>query len=144
MVLRTCLVYNTVVWLCHFFCCGGKVNFVRIPCSHDRFSKISRTFFVKKIIPYKAYVREDQLFCFGGSVDFAGTAPHSFPADYFGGSSDLAGTTTKKPTQPHNCTGSDLVGTCSTAFYRRIVLEVAQIWRELAPHYFPVDCFGGA
>ncbi len=25
----------------------------------------------------------------------------------------------------------------------RIVLEVAQIWRELAPHYFPVDCFGG-
>ncbi len=28
--------------------------------------------------------------------------------------------------------------------FRRIVLEVAQIWRELAPHYFPVDCFGGA
>ncbi len=26
----------------------------------------------------------------------------------------------------------------------RIVLEVTQIWRELAPHYFPVDCFGGA
>ncbi len=30
------------------FCCGGKVNFVRIPYSHNRFSKISRTFFVKK------------------------------------------------------------------------------------------------
>ncbi len=43
------------------FCCGGKVNFVRIPYSHDRFSKISRTFFVKKI-PYETYVREDQLF----------------------------------------------------------------------------------
>jgi hypothetical protein len=28
--------------------------------------------------------------------------------------------------------------------FRRIVLEVAQIWWELAPHYFPVDCFGGA
>jgi hypothetical protein len=28
--------------------------------------------------------------------------------------------------------------------FRRIVLEVAQIGRELAPHYFPVDCFGGA
>jgi hypothetical protein len=28
--------------------------------------------------------------------------------------------------------------------FRRIVLEVAQIWRELAQHYFPVDCFGGA
>jgi hypothetical protein len=44
------------------FCCGGKVNFVQIPYSHDRFSKISRLFFVKKLIPYKTYVREDQLF----------------------------------------------------------------------------------
>ncbi len=25
LVLRTYLVYNTVVPLCHFFCCGGKV-----------------------------------------------------------------------------------------------------------------------
>ncbi len=50
------------MWLCQFFCCGGKVNFVQIPYSHDRFSKISRTFFVKKWIPYKTYVREDQLF----------------------------------------------------------------------------------
>ncbi len=48
--------------LCQFFCCGGKVNFVPIPYSHDRFSKISRTFFVKKMIPYKTYVQEDQLF----------------------------------------------------------------------------------
>ena len=54
--------YNTVVRLCHFFCCGGKVNFVRIPYSHDCFSEISRTFFVKKMIPYKTYVQEDQLF----------------------------------------------------------------------------------
>jgi hypothetical protein len=23
-------------------------------------------------------------------------------------------------------------------------LEAAQIWRELAPHYFPKDCFGGS
>ncbi len=44
------------------FCCGGKVNFVQKPSSHDRFSKISRTFFVKKMIPYKTYVLEDQLF----------------------------------------------------------------------------------
>jgi hypothetical protein len=29
-------------------------------------------------------------------------------------------------------------------FYGRIVLEAAQIWRELAPHYFPADCFGGS
>ena len=27
--------------------------------------------------------------------------------------------------------------------FRRIVLEAAQIWRELAPHYFPADCFEG-
>ncbi len=26
LVLRTYLVYNTVVRLCQFFCCGGKVN----------------------------------------------------------------------------------------------------------------------
>ncbi len=48
--------------LCPFFCCGGKVNYLRIPYSHDRFSKILRTLFVKKMIPYKTYVREDQLF----------------------------------------------------------------------------------
>ncbi len=36
--------------------------FVRIPYSHDHFSKISRTFFVKKLIPYKTYIWEDQLF----------------------------------------------------------------------------------
>ncbi len=27
--------------------------------------------------------------------------------------------------------------------FRQIDLEVAQIWRELAPHYFPADCFEG-
>ncbi len=60
-MLRTDLVYKTVVRLCQFFCCGVEVNFVRLPYSHDCFSKISRTFFVKKLIPYKTYVREDQL-----------------------------------------------------------------------------------
>ena len=30
LVLRTYLEYNTVVRLCHFCCCGGKVNFVQI------------------------------------------------------------------------------------------------------------------
>ncbi len=44
------------------FCYGGKVNFVQIPYSHDRFSKKLRTFFVKKLIPYKTYIWEDQLF----------------------------------------------------------------------------------
>ncbi len=27
--------------------------------------------------------------------------------------------------------------------FRRIVSEAAQIWQELAPHYFPTDCFRG-
>ncbi len=58
------LVYNTVVWLCQFFCCGREVNLVQIfflnlriffsyfllcmdlqPYSHYCFSKISRTLF---------------------------------------------------------------------------------------------------
>jgi hypothetical protein len=28
--------------------------------------------------------------------------------------------------------------------FQRIVLEVAQNWRELVQHYFLVDCFGGS
>jgi hypothetical protein len=28
--------------------------------------------------------------------------------------------------------------------FRQIVLEAAQIWQELVPHYFPADCFGGS
>ncbi len=52
--------YSCAVVPVFFF--GGKVNFVPIPYSHDRFSKITRTFFVKKLIPYKTYVRDDQLF----------------------------------------------------------------------------------
>jgi hypothetical protein len=47
--------------LCQFFCCGGKVNFVQIPYSHYRFSKISWIFFVKKLILYKTCIQEDQL-----------------------------------------------------------------------------------
>jgi hypothetical protein len=58
ILVRTYLVYNTVVRLCQFFCCGGKANLVRIfvlklgifffyfllgmdlqPYNHDSFSK---------------------------------------------------------------------------------------------------------
>ncbi len=28
--------------------------------------------------------------------------------------------------------------------FRWIVSEAAQIWQELAPNYFPTDCFGGS
>ncbi len=63
-MVRMYLVYNTVVRLCQFCCCGGKANLVQIfllnpkiffscfllcmdlqPYSHDSFSKISRTMF---------------------------------------------------------------------------------------------------
>jgi hypothetical protein len=72
--------------------------------------------------------------CFGGSS-------HYFPTDCFGGSSKLEGT------------GSILFygglfwkfgGNWLHIIFWRIVLEAAQIWRELASHYFPTDCFGGS
>ncbi len=68
-------------------------------------------------------------------------APHYFPTDYFGGSSNLEGT------------GSTLFsgrlfwkfgGSWLHIIFWWIVSEAAQIWRELAPHYFPTDCFGGS
>jgi hypothetical protein len=36
------------------------------------------------------------------------------------------------------------VGTGSTLFSGGLFLEAAQIWRELAPHYFLADCFEGS
>jgi hypothetical protein len=78
-----------------------------------------------------------------GKKLFSKLAPHFFPADCFGGSSELAGA------------GSTLIsvglfwrrlrfgGNWLHIIFRQIVLEAAQIWQELAPHYFPVDCFGG-
>ncbi len=72
--------------------------------------------------------------CFGGSS-------HYFSTDCFGGSSNLEGT------------GSTLFsgrlfwkfgGNWLHIIFQRIVSEAAQIWRELAPHYFLTDCFGGS
>jgi hypothetical protein len=66
---------------------------------------------------------------------------HNFPADCFGGSSHSEGT------------GSTLFygglfwkfgGNWGHIIFRQIVSEAAQIWWELAPHYFPADCFGGS
>jgi hypothetical protein len=71
-------------------------------------------------------------------------ALHYFPADCIGGGSDLAET------------GSTLFfgglfwrqlrfgGNWLTIIFHRIVLKAAQIWRELAHHYFPSDCFRGS
>jgi hypothetical protein len=35
-------------------------------------------------------------------------------------------------------------GNCLHIIFGQIVLEAAQIWQELAPHYFLTDCFGGS
>ncbi len=50
------------------FCCGGKVSFVPIPYRHDRFSKISGTFFVKKMIFNKTYEKTRNVFLFLNST----------------------------------------------------------------------------
>jgi hypothetical protein len=87
-------------------------------------------------------------------------APHYFPKDCFGGSSNLEGNGSTLLSA--DCFGN-VEGTGSTLFsgglfwrqlrfgrnwlhiiFHQIVLEAAQIWRELAPHYFLTDCFGGS
>jgi hypothetical protein len=68
-------------------------------------------------------------------------APHYFQADCFGGSSNLEGT------------GSTLFsgklfwkfgGNWLHIMFQQNDLEAAQIWWELAPHYFPTNCFRGS
>ncbi len=48
--------------LCQFFCCGGKVNFVQNTLQSRSFLKNIANFPCKKMIPYKSYIQEDQLF----------------------------------------------------------------------------------
>ncbi len=64
-------------------------------------------------------------------------APHYFPADCFGGSSDLAGTGSTLFSDRLFCRQLKFRGNLLHIIFRQIVLEAAQIWRELAPHYFP-------
>jgi hypothetical protein len=71
-------------------------------------------------------------------------APHYFPADCFGGSSDLAGTGFTLFSVGLFWRRLGFGGNWLHIIFRRIVLEAAQIWRELAPHYFLSDCFGGS
>ncbi len=71
-------------------------------------------------------------------------APHYFLADCFGGSSDLAGTRSTLFSGGLFWRELKLSGNwLHIIIFQQIVLEVAQIWRELAPHYFPTDFFGG-
>jgi hypothetical protein len=67
-------------------------------------------------------------------------APHYFPVDCFGGSSDLAGTGSPLFSVGLFWRQLGIGGNWLTIIVRWIVLEVAQIWRELAPHYFSADC----
>ncbi len=71
-------------------------------------------------------------------------ALHYFPVDCFGGSSDLAGTGSTLFSRRLFWRHVKFGGNWLYIIFQQIVLEAAQIMRELAPHYFPTDCFGGS
>ncbi len=48
-MLRTYLVYNKVVRLCRFFCCGGKANLVQIFLLNPNFLLIQRNRFLERM-----------------------------------------------------------------------------------------------
>ncbi len=97
-LVRTYLVYNTVVRLCQFFGCGGKANLVQIsllnlrifflyfllcmdlqPYSHDCFSKISRTLFdfQKNTYQVSLFQRNNSLIFWTGVSCFSVTLFYS-------------------------------------------------------------------
>ncbi len=92
------LVYNTVVQLCHFCCCGGKANLVQIvllnprifflyfllcmdlqPYSHDCFSKILKTLFdfLKNTYWVSFFQRNNSLIFWTGVSCFSVTLCYS-------------------------------------------------------------------
>ncbi len=68
-------------------------------------------------------------------------ALHYFPTDCFGGSSNLEGTGSTLFSGGLFC---KFGGNWLHNIFQWIVLEAAQIWQELAPHFFLADCFGGS
>ncbi len=68
-------------------------------------------------------------------------APHYFPTDCFGGSSNLEGTGSTLFSDRLFWRQLKFGGNWFHIIFQRIVLEIG---RELAPHYFPADCFGGS
>ncbi len=68
-------------------------------------------------------------------------APHSFPTDCFIGSSNLEGTDSTLFSERLFWRQLKFGGNWLHIIFRWIVLVM---WRELAPHYFPADCFGGS
>jgi hypothetical protein len=71
-------------------------------------------------------------------------ASHYFPADCFVGSSDLVETGSTLFSGGLVWRQLRFGGNWLHIIFRWIILEVAQIWRELAQHYIPADCFGGS
>ncbi len=71
-------------------------------------------------------------------------AKHNFLVDCFGGSSDLAGAGSTLFSVGLFSRWLRFGGNWLHIIFPWIVLEAAQIWQELAPHYFPEDCFGGS
>ncbi len=116
---------------------------------------------------YSQFIRpNNQISSHAGSSDLAGTsstlfygrlfsivlevaqiwkelALHYFPADCFGSSSDLVRTGTTLFNSRLFWRQLRFGGNWLHNIFRQIILESAQIWWELAPHYFPGDCFGG-
>jgi hypothetical protein len=68
-------------------------------------------------------------------------APHYFLVDFF---QNLEGTGSTLFSSGLFWRQLKFGGNWLHIIFRQIVLQAAQIWRELAPHYFPTDCFGGS
>jgi hypothetical protein len=99
--------------------------------------------------------------CFEGSSNLEGTGSTLFSGGLFWkcggnwlhiiiwrivleGSSDLAGTGSTLFSDRLFWRQLKFGGNWLPIIFQQIVLEAAQIWRELAPHYFPADRFGGS
>ncbi len=68
-------------------------------------------------------------------------APYYFLADCFGGNSAFAGTGFTLFSDRLFWRKLKFDGNWLHIIFQQIVLETAQIWQELAPHYFLTDCF---
>ncbi len=148
--------YNSVVRLCQFFCCGGKANLVQIfllnlrifflyfflcmdlqPYSHNSFSKISRTLFDFGNTTYwvSSFKRNNLL------IFWTGVSCSSVTLFY---STLLALTHGQNHRRRNKYTRFTWAG---GTFFSVVLLCCVSFWlwremRELALHYFLADCFG--
>ncbi len=75
LVLRTYLMYNTVVRLCHFCCCGGKV------CYQDRKKKIQSSVWRVRDLYYDRKKKYNRLS--GGCAIIITTGKKNSSRDYY-------------------------------------------------------------